>query len=218
MLNRIILMLRIHAPRSMWGLQGILCFMLLSFTGCATYQPAQTENVCRIFKESPRWYWSTQASERQWHVPIAVQMAIMHQESRFQPKAKPPRRKLLGFIPWKRPSSAYGYTQALTGTWEEYQRNTHSNGAKRDNFKAATDFIGWYANKAQQKANISPSDARALYLAYHEGIGGYQRQTYANKQWLMNVAHKVDRRARTYDQQLNICQASLPKKHWWNIG
>ena len=40
-------------------------------------------------------------------------MAIIKQESSFIADAKPDRRKLLGFIPWKRKSSARGYAQAI---------------------------------------------------------------------------------------------------------
>lgn len=192
------------------------CVLLLS--GCATYQPAQTDNICKIFKESPKWYWAAQRTEKKWDVPIAVQMAVIKQESHFQAKVKPPRKKLFGFIPWFRPSSAYGYAQALDQTWDEYKTDTGSAFSKRNDFKASTDFIGWYAANARKRAGIPAEDAGALYLAYHEGVGGYQRKTYLGKPWLLAVSEKVDRCANQYATQLERCESNLPKKHWWNIG
>ena len=142
-------------------------------------------------------------------------MAIMHQESRFQSDARPPRRKLLGFIPWSRPSSAYGYPQAKDGTWKDYKRDAGGFGADRDDFADAIDFIGWYNFKSTRRNGISPHDTYGLYLAYHEGHGGYNRGSYLNKQWLIDVARKVNRRANSYQSQLNSCEKSLQDDGWF---
>ena len=40
-------------------------------------------------------------------------MSFVYQESSFKADARPEREKILGFIPWFRPSSAVGYSQAL---------------------------------------------------------------------------------------------------------
>jgi len=184
--------------------------------GCTVAPPYDSDNICKIFQQYPKWYWATQDVQAKWGVPIPVQMAILHQESSFKAKAKPPRQKLLGFIPWCRPTSAYGYTQALDTTWEHYQQSTGTS-ASRKKFADAVDFVGWYANNANQKAGISKYNAYALYLAYHEGIGGYQRKTYLKKTWLIHVAQRVTHRSRLYTQQLAQCQADLPEHHWWNI-
>lgn len=195
---------------------GLLCiaFMLL---GCTTAPPKRVNNICKIFKEYPKWYWAAQDSQKKWGIPICAQMAIVHQESRFRAKAKPPRGKLLWVIPWKRPSSAYGYTQALNQTWEGYRRSASNGGADRDDFSDALDFVGWYGYQAHQKAGIDRRNTYALYLAYHEGIGGYQRGTYKNrkKTWLRKVAHNVQSRSNTYHSQLSRCEKSLKKKPWY---
>jgi hypothetical protein len=133
-------------------------------------------------------------------------MAIIHQESKFNARARPPRRKLLWIIPWKRPSSAYGYTQALHSTWSYYKKNGGGWLASRKSFSDGVDFIGWYANQAYIKARIPRTDAYLLYLAYHEGIGGYQRRTYLRKSWLIQVARKVRMRSQIYAMQLNSCK------------
>tara|TARA_R110002126_G_C10490915_1_gene504553 strand:- start:21317 stop:21928 length:612 start_codon:yes stop_codon:yes gene_type:complete len=183
-------------------------------TGCVTAPPRDINNICQIFKQYPDWYRDTRAVEKRWHIPASIQMAIIHQESKFDAEAKPERQKLLWVIPWTRPSSAYGYTQALDGTWDGYKRSRGKVLASRTDFSDGVDFIGWYANQAHQRAGISLRDPEALYLAYHEGIGGYQRKTYRRKLWLMHVARKVRARARLYQAQLKHCQDTLARKSW----
>lgn len=190
--------------------------MVLLLTGCmSTPRPKNAENVCAIFKQYPSWYMATQKSARKWGVPAAVQMAIMYQESSFDSEAKPPRTKLLWIIPWTRPTTAYGYSQALDSTWDMYKKSTHSYFVKRNSFEDAADFVGWYSAQAHRYAGISKYDAYALYLAYHEGWTGYTRGTYRSKPWLMSVAQKVKYRSITYQQQLNGCKASLEQQKKW---
>jgi hypothetical protein len=183
-------------------------------SACVTAPPRDINNICHIFKQYPEWYRDTRAAEKRWHVPAAIQMAIMHQESKFNAEAKPKRQKLLWVIPWTRPSSAYGYTQALDGTWSWYKRSRGKVLASRTDFEDGVDFIGWYANQAHQRAGISLRDPEALYLAYHEGVGGYQRKTYRRKPWLRRVARKVQKRAHIYQAQLKTCQDKLAHEGW----
>ncbi len=194
-------------------------FLLFLLSGCISPPPKNVTNICHIFKQYPNWYWDTQDVARCWKVPIAVQMAIIHQESKFNGGALPPRTKLLWIIPWKRPSSAYGYTQALQTTWQHYKNSSDGGSywSSRDEFSDAVDFIGWYANQANKRARIAPNDAYRLYLAYHDGIGGYMRKTYLRKTWLLNVARKVEVRAGYFQLQLNKCQHSLSRKPWYKI-
>ena len=58
------------------------------------------------------------------------------------------REKLFGIIPWLRPSTAKGYSQALDETWEQYIDETGNTWARRGSFSDSADFIGWYAEKA----------------------------------------------------------------------
>ena len=94
---------------------------LLLSAACTTAPPENVENICAIFEEKRGWYKSAKKSEKRWGTPVHVQMSIIRQESTFQADARPPRGQLLGFIPWKRPSNAYGYAQALDGTWDWYR-------------------------------------------------------------------------------------------------
>ncbi len=184
----------------------VIVLFLCTLTACTAMPPRNGNNLCATFKEKDDWYDETQQSYQKWGVPIPVQMAIMHQESHFVADAKPPRVWLLGFIPWFRPSSAYGYAQALDRTWQDYLDKTGSWTADRDDFGDASDFIGWYCAISNNKLGIAKWDAKNLYLAYHEGHLGFKRKSYLNKEGLTRIAEKVANRARLFKSQLEGCK------------
>lgn len=196
--------------------KGILLFVIL-LSGCVSLPPADVNNICSVFRQYPQWYKDAIDVQKRWRMPIPVQMAIIHQESKFNARAQPPRRKLLWIIPWKRPSTAYGYTQALRGTWAHYKKTNGNLFTARDHFGDGVDFIGWYANMAYRQAGIPRDDAYGQYLAYHEGIGGYQHKSYLKKPWLIVVARKVKARSNTYQAQLASCHKSLPARNWYKM-
>lgn len=187
---------------------SILLLLLASCGGGRYSAPRNLDDACAILNERPKYYRAMKATEKRWGVPIAVQMAVIHQESKFIGNAKTPHRFALGIIPMGRQSSAYGYSQALDGTWEEYQRDVGGRGARRDRIDDATDFMGWYMDESSKQLGISKWDARSQYLAYHEGRGGYSRQSYEAKSWLMDVANRVGKRASRYHAQLRACGKS----------
>ncbi|ARN75451.1 transglycosylase SLT domain-containing protein [Oceanicoccus sagamiensis] len=196
-------------------LLALLAVILLT-TGCTVSPPKNQDNLCEIFREKDDWYDAAADARDNWNSPIPVMMAIMHQESRFKQKAKPPRTKILGFIPGPRPSSAYGYSQAKDGTWDWYMRSSGNYGADRDDFDDAIDFVGWYNHTSRKKSYIKPNDTYNLYLAYHEGHGGFNRRTFKKKPWLTKVAKKVSARSRRYASQLAKCEEEL-KGPWWQF-
>jgi len=179
--------------------------------------PDNLEDICMIFEDRHDWYWAARKSEERWGTPTHIQMAIIQQESSFKFNARPPRKKLLGLIPWKRPSGAYGYAQALDSTWVRYQNDTNRPSADRDDFDDAIDFVGWYTDMSNSVAGISKWDSYNQYLAYHEGHAGWSRGTYNQKAWLKNVAKRVDGRARDWSTQLASCQEDLEDR-WWKFG
>ena len=138
-------------------------------------------------------------------MPVNVQMAIMYQESKFIANARPPHRYALGVIPWGRQSTAYGYSQALDATWEEYQELEGGRGARRDNIRDAADFMGWYMAETTASLGIAIDDTRRQYLAYHEGRTGYARGSYNRKSWLLRIADELEGRAAMYGAQLVAC-------------
>ena len=189
----------------------ISVFFLIS--GCASNKPpSSTTDVCKIFKERYSWYKAAKKTEQRWKVPVYVSMAIIKQESSFVSDARPERTKLLGFIPWKRVTSARGYAQAIDGTWEMYLKDRGGWFVSRNDFEDSVDFVGWYNYKSHNQLGISLTNARALYLAYHEGRGGYKRGSYRTKPWLLSVADKVQRQSEEYKIQYQGCKKRLGKR------
>ena len=182
--------------------------------GCSNNPPKNLDNICEIFEEKDDWYDDSKESFERWGVPIQVQMAIIHQESRFKHDAQTEMEYFLWIIPIGRKSSAYGYAQVKDTTWDWYMEATSNHGADRDDFDDAVDFIGWYGKKTYDTLKVSKWDAKNQYLAYHEGHTGYQRKTFNGKPWLKEVAKKVDKRARRYGAQLKTCEAEL-NSGWW---
>lgn len=203
-------------PGCYMKLKRIAClvtlFLLLS--SCASGPPTRPNDLCEVFKQKYGWHRAALKAEKKWQIPKHVSMAIMAQESSFRPKARPPRKYYLGFIPGPRPSSAYGYAQAIKGTWKIYINDTGEYWRKPDDFVDALDFINWYVTEAVNENGISVKNTRALYLNYHEGLAGYRRGTYKQKAWLGKVAGKVEQRANRYAAQYESCRSSL-RKRWY---
>ena len=161
-----------------------ILFLGFVLQSCMVTPPQNPDNICLIFEEKKSWYKAAIRSEKRWKIPPYVLMSFVYQESSFQSDAKPDRTKLLWVIPWKRKSTAVGYSQALNMTWEDYKDETGNTRASRKNFKDSADFIGWYASKGYYQG-FDRLDARSLYLAYHEGYGGFKKKSYRKKPWLI---------------------------------
>jgi hypothetical protein len=201
------------------GAGGVLVATLavLGAAACAARPPRNIDDGCALLEDKRGWYRATKRSEDRWGTPVAVQLAIVHQESRFRADARPPRRKILGFIPGSRPSDAAGYAQALEATWREYEGSSGNGFADRDDFADAIDFVGWYTARSARRHGFQRDDAYNLYLAYHDGDGGYRRGTYRRKPWLAETARTVARRADTYRRQLSGCEHRLDRAAWWQF-
>ena len=145
---------------------------------------------------------------------MAVNMAVLYQESSFQARARPARRRYFGFIPGPRPSNAFGYAQALDSTWNDYRDSSGNWGARRSNFSDAIDFAGWYNNNSNRINGIRRDDAYNLYLAYHEGNGGFRNRSYEGKAWLLTAANNVQANASRYSDQLRTCERRL-NRNWF---
>ena len=169
--------------------------------------PSNTSNSCLIFDERYLWYKHVKKSEKKWGTPIYLQLAIIKMESGFDWLAKPPRQKLFKIVPYKRPSSSFGYSQAVKGTWKQYKDETGNKFATRTRFKDSVDFIGWYTNKTEKILKVSKQDAFKQYVAYHEGWGNYKN--YKNNKKVINLAYRVEEQANIYKKQLSDCKNSL---------
>jgi hypothetical protein len=195
-----------HEGQMSRTLRAAIVFLILASCGGGNFSaPRELDNACAIVRERPAYYRAMKATERKWDVPVPVLMAMIHQESKFIGNAQTPHRFALGVIPMGRQSSAYGYSQALDGTWEEYQKEQRRRSAKRDRITDATDFMGWYMHQSSERLGLPKYDAQNQYLAYHEGRTGYARQSYLAKPWLVEVSARVQRRSDMYASQLRAC-------------
>lgn len=181
---------------------------------CAAPPPRNVADSCAIFEQRRSWYKAAKASQQRWNIPIAVNLAFIYQESSFQARVKPERTRILWIFPGPRPSSAFGYAQALDSTWAQYQNETGNRRASRADFADAIDFVGWYNANSSRQSRINANNARDLYLAYHEGNAGFQRGTHRGKEWLLQAANRVQANASQFGVQLDGCRRELDKS-WW---
>jgi len=144
----------------------LILTLIIILSGCASKAPPKnSSDVCKIFKEKYSWYKAAKKTEKRWTIPVSVSMAIIKQESSFIADARPQRTKLLGFIPWKRVTSARGYAQAVDGTWEMYlkdrggffvARNAYHEGRggyKRGSYRTKPWLLA-VADKVQRQADL----------------------------------------------------------------
>ena len=188
-----------------------LFFGLLFLTACSSI-PQNTSDGCSIFSERYLWYKHAKKTEKKWGTPIYLQLAIIKMESDFDWLAKPARQKLFKVIPYKRPSSSFGYSQAIKGTWKQYKDETGNKYALRTRFKDSVDFIGWYTNKTEKILKVSKKDAFRQYIAYHEGWGNYKN--YKSNQKVIVLAKKVEGYSNKFKKQLNKCSKSLTTRKY----
>ena len=185
-------------------------------TGCATAPPKSQGDICAVFEQENDWYDYARKSARKWGTPIHILLAFVRHESSYRSNAKPARRKIW-FIPLGRPSSAKGYAQAQDPVWGEYQKKRGRLFRSRGDMEDALDFIGWYNHKTWKELGISRNDARNLYLAYHEGRGGYRRGTWKKKPGVQRTATRVAETAARYQAQLARCESRYRCDAWYQV-
>ncbi|AGF75228.1 transglycosylase SLT domain-containing protein [Bartonella vinsonii] len=185
---------------------GALVFLL---EGCATTPPRYTNNACAILAQKDgffdNWGRASKRAEMRYGIPMSIILATINMESNFRHNARPGRTKLLGFIPWKRRSTAYGYSQALDSTWAMYLRSAGRPYARRTNFADAADFVAWYHRRTVQRNGVRVNDAYSLYLNYHMGHGAYARSGGYVSTALAQAAQRMENLSRKYEQQLKTC-------------
>ncbi|MED7788744.1 transglycosylase SLT domain-containing protein [Francisella sp. 19X1-34] len=154
---------------------------------------------CEILAQHPSWKKPLKMAQDKYKLPPAFAMAIIYQESRFDANAK------------SKYSSAYGYAQAVDGTWKHFQQDVNSN-AKRNNFNDSVQFIGWYMAQLSKSLKISMSDSKNLYMAYMLGATGFKRYkagTFKNKAKIQEdkkIAEKVSNYTKAYQSQFKNCK------------
>jgi hypothetical protein len=180
--------------------------VMAALAACASAPPRHSDNLCAVFRQYPDWYDHAKHAEKRWGTPSTTLMAFVRHESGYHADIRPKRRWFLGVIPLPRDSSAYGYAQAQDPAWNEYLKDTGSWFKGRSDMEDALDFVGWYNHKTHAALGIPYRDAKHLYIAYHEGIGGYRSGAWRHKRHLLKVASSVAYRAREYGAQLKRCE------------
>jgi len=181
---------------------------LAALASCST-TVSNVGNSCAIFAQKngifENWRRDAEKASRDYGVPVSVLMATIYVESSFDSHARPPRKKILGFIPGPRASSALGYSQALDGTWAEYQARAGQRGASRTDFGDAIYFIAWYHYQSHIRNGIALNDPYNLYLAYHSGHSGYSRGVWKNRPVAKSGAARAQKMTQIYEAQLRRC-------------
>ena len=191
----------------------VLITIFLFLTSCSSV-PKYTNNACKIFGEKYLWYKHSKKSSEKYGAPIHVILAFVNKESGFNRWAKPKRKKLFKVVPYKRPSSSFGYSQAVKKTWELYKNETNNPLALRARFKDSVMFIGWYIKKTNKINKIPLNDSYRQYLNYYLGWGNYSKEVYKKDKKSILLAKKVEKQSNAYKNQLKECQKSLDRKKY----
>ena len=187
--------------------------IILFFLSACSSVPKYPQNACKIFGQKYLWYKSAKKSSDTYGVPIHIILAFVNKESGFNRWAKPKRKKLFKIVPYKRPSSSFGYSQAVNKTWELYKKETNNPLALRTNFRHSVLFIGWYMNKTKKINKIPLNDSYRQYLNYYLGWGNYAKKTYKSDKKAIILAKRVQEQSKIYKNQLAGCQKSLNNKY-----
>ena len=196
-----------------YKIDKIFLVILFFLTACSSV-PKYPQNACEIFGENYLWYKSSKKSSETYGAPIHIILAFVNKESGFNRWAKPKRQKLFKIVPYKRPSSSFGYSQAVNKTWELYKTETNNPLALRTRFKDSVMFIGWYMQKTTKINKVPLNDSYRQYLNYYLGWGAYAKKTYKTDKKAVIFAKKVEQQSKIYKSQLRKCQESLNKRKY----
>ena len=97
-------------------------FVLLFFLTACSSVPKYPQDACKIFSEKYFYLKYSREASKKWGVPISSILAVINKESSFKRFAKPKRKKIFKIIPYRRPSSSLGFSQAVNKTWELYKK------------------------------------------------------------------------------------------------
>ena len=194
--------------------KNLIFFLFFLLIASCSSVPKYPQNACKIFGEKYFYLKYSRASSKKWGAPISSILAVINKESGFRRFAKPKRKKLFKIIPYRRPSSSLGFSQAVNKTRDLYKKENNKPSALRISFKNSSDFIGWYFWKTNKINKISLTDTRNMYLNYYLGWEGYRNKVYKKDPKAIIFAKKVEKQSKIYKSQLKGCQESLARKKY----
>ena len=194
--------------------RNLIYLVVFFFIASCSSVPKNTSNACKLFGERYLWYKHVKKSSEMYGAPVHIILAFVNKESGFNRWAKPKRTKLFKIIPYKRPSSSFGYSQAVKKTWELYKTETDNPLALRTRFKDSVYFISWYISKTNKINKIPLNDSYRQYLNYYLGWGNYAKKTYKTDKKAIIFAKSVKKQSNIYKNQLKQCQKNLDKKKY----
>ena len=194
--------------------KNLIYLIIFFFAASCSSVPRYPQNACKIFGENYLWYKSAKKSSETYGAPVHIILAFVNKESGFNRWARPKRTKLFKVVPYKRPSSSLGYSQAVKKTWELYKTETDNPLALRTRFKDSVMFIGWYIGKTNKINKIPLSDTYRQYLNYYLGWGNYANKVYKTDKKAIIFAKSVEKQSKIYKSQLRECQKSLDRKKY----
>ena len=193
---------------------NLIYFIIFFFLTSCSSVPKYPANACKIFGQKYLWYKHTQKSSEKYGAPIHIILAFVNKESGFNRWAKPKRTKLFKVVPYKRPSSSFGYSQAGKKTLELYNTETTNPLSLRTRYKDSVMFIGWYMRKTNKINKIPLNDSYRQYLNYYLGWGNYAKKVYKTDKKAIIFAKNVEKQSKIYKNQLKECQNSLNRKKY----
>lgn len=130
---------------------------------------AEAKNQLKeAFTKNPPWLDFAKEASEEYGISVATILAIARFESGgFDPNAKNPK------------SSAEGLGQFMPETWAQFlAENSEFGEVSPTDPEAALFAIAWYCKTNAEACGIdlnSPTAAKELYLAHHEGPGAYKK-------------------------------------------
>jgi len=106
------------------SLAVLVLAMVLSGAVDTASAASSLDNACKLLSERVGWFTIADDASKKWKVPVPVLLAVMYHESRFKADASP------------KTTTAFGYAQALDGTWEQYKTATSASSARRTSIEA----------------------------------------------------------------------------------
>ena len=192
---------------------NLILFIIFLFLASCSSVPKYPQNACKIFEEKYFYLKYTRAASKKWGVPISSILAVINKESGFRRFAKPKKLKIFKIIPYRRPSSSLGFSQAVNKTWDLYKKENNKPAALRISYKSSSDFIGWYFWKANKINKVSLNNTRDLYLNYYLGFSAYKNKAYQTDKKAIIYAKSVEKQAKIYKSQLLECKSILNKSY-----